>query len=1211
MSLESLQRLWTVLRRDLAEIPKRPLYLFGIAFMALNGGCMSRGNWIYRSVDTSVGTTVSWVSSEFQVAYVLALIGFLIFGFFVALAAGMPVLRDAQLGVGELLRATPLRTSEYIWGRFLGALAGGIVLIAALVAAAVLGSYVVPDPSAAESYGPFAWGHYLRPTFAFLLPAVLFLSGASFALGALTRRAIVVFLLPITGFVFYNIFYWGWYPESLSPAAMRVLQWLDPSGFRWLKQEWLVVDRGIHFYNTEAIPYDTAFLLSRLGWALLGLALVAWTVRRVARIERGVAKPSRAQRRRILSSSGNRGAAPPVATAAWRESLSGLAMHTAPPGRLRSIWAVARFELRELLSQPGLYIFVPLVFATSRIVIDVAAQGQGGVFSPPILVTPGSAALVTLQALSFWIAFLTLFYVVESLRREEDTGIEQIFLTTPISGSALLIGKSLAHAVVYGVVLLATLLPCLLRIGGEGKVAFSLEPFLLVWGALLTPTWLVWLAFVTAAYSLTRNRYATYVIGLAALGGTVWWMIEGEMTWVTNWPLLGLTSWSDISVFELDGRALVLNRLMVLGLAVALAALARAAWRRREFDTLRRRSSTSPRLRGVAIAALIALPVLPGFALRQEVHGGFQGDPARQKEKIYWRRNVETFRQAALPELTHADLTIDLHPDTRSLRVDGAYDLINRTGAPLRWIPVSVGLFWDGLEWTVDGEPAMPEDRTGLHLFHLDQPLEPDASLRLGFGYDAVYPKGPTRNGQIGGTAEFVLPSGVVLTGRNPDFVPVLGMVAGRDVDEENLAEPVMRPPGFHEGITPGDIDRSSFTHRLEIRAPSRLTVNSTGALTAKRDDGERTTWIWEADYPLRVFNIIAGEWQVARGEEGTAVFYDARHPFNVDVMVEALDGARRYFSEWFHPYPWRELRLSEFPALANYARGNATNIFFSEGTGFLTAPDPRVDQAFTIAAHEAAHSWWGHIVSHGDAPGAIVLSEGGAHFATALLLEERRGDLQRRVFMSQNEAVYGEYRGVTSELPLVETVLHRGFADSMVVYNKGSWAFWMLMHHLGRENFLDGTREFFRIYHGNPDHPVLQDFLAVLRPHAADPEAYDAFVEQWFHRVEMPEYRIAATEKEAVGKACPTCDYRVRVEILNAGGTTMPVDVAAVRGQAFGADGTPSPDYLECRQTLTLGPGESRSATLDCGFEPERVVVDPDVLVLQLQRRGAVAELR
>ncbi len=71
-----------------------------------------------------------------------------------------------------------------------------------------------------------------------------------------------------------------------------------------------------------------------------------------------------------------------------------------------------------------------------------------------------------------------------------------------------------------------------------------------------------------------------------------------------------------------------------------------------------------------------------------------------------------------------------------------------------------------------------------------------------------------------------------------------------------------------------------------------------------------------------------------------------------------------------------------------------------------------------------------------------------------------------------------------------------------------------------------------------------------------------------------------------------------------------MPVEVAAVRGERFGEDGKVKKDYRDARATVTLGAGESRTVSILCPFDPEWVVVDPDVQVLQLRRNGAVADL-
>ena len=46
---------------------------------------------------------------------------------------------------------------------------------------------------------------------------------------------------------------------------------------------------------------------------------------------------------------------------------------------------------------------------------------------------------------------------------------------------------------------------------------------------------------------------------------------------------------------------------------------------------------------------------------------------------------------------------------------------------------------------------------------------------------------------------------------------------------------------------------------------------------------------VWESDFPVNFFNVIAGRWKVQRGN-GSALYYDARHPYNIGEMSEALE---------------------------------------------------------------------------------------------------------------------------------------------------------------------------------------------------------------------------------------------------------------------------------------------------------------------------------
>jgi hypothetical protein len=352
-------------------------------------------------------------------------------------------------------------------------------------------------------------------------------------------------------------------------------------------------------------------------------------------------------------------------------------------------------------------------------------------------------------------------------------------------------------------------------------------------------------------------------------------------------------------------------------------------------------------------------------------------------------------------------------------------------------------------------------------------------------------------------------------------------------------------------------------------------------------------------------FNVVAGEWKEKKGT-GTSLFYYEGHPYNVKEMSEALDAARRYYGEWFGEFPWKELKVSEFPALATYAQGFPTNITFSEGIGFLTKSDPKTNLAFLVTAHESAHQWWGNMLQPGRGPGGNILSEGMAHFSTALLIQQAKGERDGIEFRKRIESRYGENRQSDAERKLLRNDGSKA-GDGTVTYDKSGWVFWMLLDRMGREPTLRGMKDFIAAYNGNPDHPVLYDFVAHMRKYASDTASYDDFVRQWFDTVVVPEYRVHDAKTVADGKGWVTT-----ATIENVGTGRMPLEIAVVIGERF-PDSTAKKKaaaYQSVIEPLTLGSKEKHAITIRSGFKPEKVVVDPNVRVLQLRRQSAEAKL-
>src|SRR5262249_57830634 len=114
-------------------------------------------------------------------------------------------------------------------------------------------------------------------------------------------------------------------------------------------------------------------------------------------------------------------------------------------------------------------------------------------------------------------------------------------------------------------------------------------------------------------------------------------------------------------------------------------------------------------------------------------------------------------------------------------------------------------------------------------------------------------------------------------------------------------------PEDGYEGPNPAGIPMAGawFDCHLKVTVPASLQVNATGEPVADRIVNDRRVTEWRTDHPVRIFNVIAGRWQVRR-RPGVAVYYDARHPYNVDEMLDALAAARRWYGEGFRPVPWQ-----------------------------------------------------------------------------------------------------------------------------------------------------------------------------------------------------------------------------------------------------------------------------------------------------------------
>src|SRR6185503_13915633 len=114
----------------------------------------------------------------------------------------------------------------------------------------------------------------------------------------------------------------------------------------------------------------------------------------------------------------------------------------------------------------------------------------------------------------------------------------------------------------------------------------------------------------------------------------------------------------------------------------------------------------------------------------------------------------------------------------------GTLTLVNGGDSTLARFPLTGADHWQHLTWTLNGKTYTPEATEHLYVIEPPRPLAPHDSVVVGWSFDGRFPGGVTKNGE--NTDEFILPSGVVLTGFTPSFMPIVGFMESVGESKDN-----------------------------------------------------------------------------------------------------------------------------------------------------------------------------------------------------------------------------------------------------------------------------------------------------------------------------------------------------------------------------------------------------------------------------------------
>jgi hypothetical protein len=211
----------------------------------------------------------------------------------------------------------------------------------------------------------------------------------------------------------------------------------------------------------------------------------------------------------------------------------------------------------------------------------------------------------------------------------------------------------------------------------------------------------------------------------------------------------------------------------------------------------------------------------------------------------------------------------------------------------------------------------------------------------------------------------------------------------------------------------------------------------------------------------------------------------------DVQAVADRAAKAIENFSQWFGPFPYRSLALTQMPG--DLSQGWPGLVFLSS-FAFLSPQeqadlrlDPITREIDTqVLVHETAHQWWGDLVLWGSYRDQWI-AEGLANYASLLMLEQRNPaqfrqvlEKYRRDLLSQNND--GERLRDAGPVTLGARLESSHFPGGYeaISYERGTWLFHMLRSMLRDSETSSRSRK----GRANPAGPINPDepFFRALR---------------------------------------------------------------------------------------------------------------------------------
>jgi hypothetical protein len=240
---------------------------------------------------------------------------------------------------------------------------------------------------------------------------------------------------------------------------------------------------------------------------------------------------------------------------------------------LSQLFAAVRVEFRLLRAERGLVVLAPLVviFSTLELLFRVAPQGSYS----------GAYATSTAKTSLLFLIALVVFYTGEALHRDREVRIEPVLWSVPVPNFVILLSKFCATLLMSASLVALVGLAALFIQIFKGDTPVEVSAYLSVYGWILFPSVALAAALSVALNVLLRDKYATYAVSFATVGGLFYLYTRGHNHWLYNPVLYGLWTYADLAGTSGARPPILTHRVYCLALTCLSLGLAHLRFPRR------------------------------------------------------------------------------------------------------------------------------------------------------------------------------------------------------------------------------------------------------------------------------------------------------------------------------------------------------------------------------------------------------------------------------------------------------------------------------------------------------------------------------------------------------------------------------------------------------------------------------------------------------